>query len=121
LQHIFNNGIKAGKMKLLSVDKFTPGEEEKNFLQENIPGLLSKDGYKTGILLRVETLAKDIKQGDILYNEDYIGKGFVIRNNKTGNTRSRGILIKGSQGVVLNNEISNCAMNGILVAPEIQW
>ncbi len=121
LQHVFNNGIKAGKMKLLAIDKFMPGEKEKNFLQENIPGLLSKDGYKTGILLRVEALPKDIKQGDILYNENYIGKGFVIRNNKTGNTRSRGILIKGSQGVVLNNEISNCAMNGILVAPEIQW
>lgn len=121
LQHVFNNGLKAGKIKLLAIEKFTPGEDEKNFLQQFMPSLLSKEGYKIGIMLRVSALPQDMKQGDILYNENYIGKGFIIRNNKTGNTRSRGILIKGSQGVVLNNQITNCAMNGILIAPEIQW
>ncbi len=59
--------------------------------------------------------------GDVIYNESHTGKGFVIRNNKVGYNRSRGILIKSAHGVVHDNEIAGTAMNGILVAPEIHW
>ncbi len=121
LQHVLYNGIKAGTMKILSLVKFTPGTEEANFIQEKCPNLLSPNSYTTGIRISVEDLPENIAVGDIVYNQNYMGKGFEIRNNKVKSTRSRGILIKGSHGVVIDNEISNCAMNGILVAPEIRW
>jgi len=44
-----------------------------------------------------------------------------IKNCYYGNIRSRGILIKGSDGVVEGNTIYNTGSAGILLAPEFNW
>ena len=121
IQHVFYSGVKNEIVRIESIEKFTPTLEEQQLIQEKYPTLLSKDSYTKGVVLQLKSVPANIAIGDIVFNNNSIGDGFIIRNNKIGSNRSRGILIKGSNGVVEGNKISNCAMNGILVAPEIHW
>jgi len=121
LQHVLHSGTKSGTMTIQSVEPFVPSAEEQQLIKDKYPTLLFKDGYTRGMRITVAALPGDVEIGDVIYNENHIGKGFVVRNNKVGANRSRGILIKSSNGIVSDNEISGCAMNGILVAPEIHW
>lgn len=120
LQHVLYAGVKSGKMKVQSVVSYVPSATEQQAIIAMYPDLLFKPNYTRGVRIIVDTLpAAGI--GDVIYNESHTGKGFVIRNNKVGYNRSRGILIKSSNGIVYNNDITGTAMNGLLVAPEIHW
>lgn len=120
LQHVLYAGTKAGQMKVQSFAAYTPTAAEQQAIIARYPDLLFKPNYTRGVRIIVDHLPS-MGIGDILYNESHTGKGFVIRNNKVGFNRSRGILIKSGHGIVFNNEISGTAMNGLLVAPEIHW
>jgi hypothetical protein len=63
----------------------------------------------------------DINTGGVVSSLDMGGSGFVIKNNKMGYTRARGILIKSSDGVISGNEVINCELSGIILAPELFW
>lgn len=121
LQHVLYSGIKDGVMTIQAVEPFVPTSAEQLIIQEKYPNLLFKGSYTRGMRLTVANLPGSMAIGDIIYNENHTGNGFIIRNNHVGSNRSRGILIKSSNGLVSGNEISGCAMNGILVAPEIHW
>lgn len=120
LQHVLYAGTKSGKVKVQAVESYTPTTAEREAIVALYPDLLFKPNYTRGVRITLDALPA-MGIGDIIYNESHTGKGFVIRNNKVGYNRSRGILIKSSNGVVYNNEITGTAMNGILVAPEIHW
>lgn len=120
LQHVLYAGTKSGKMIIQSLTSFTPTAAERQSIIVLYQGLLFGTSYTRGTRIVVDSLPA-MGIGDIVYNDSRTGKGFLIRNNKVGNNRSRGILIKSSNGVVDNNEITGTAMNGILVAPEITW
>lgn len=120
LQHVKYAGTKAGMMKITAISTFTPNSADTHAVMSRYPELLFKNSYTRGTVLTVDTFPS-MALGDLVYNESHTGKGFLIRNNKVGYNRSRGILIKSSHGIVTDNEISGTAMNGILVAPEITW
>ncbi|MBO9564018.1 MAG: hypothetical protein J7621_14640 [Niastella sp.] len=120
LQHVLYAGVKGGMMKILSTATFTPTSADTHAINVRYPELLFKTSYTRGTRIYVDTLPT-MDTGDIVYNYTHTGRGFVIRNNKVGYNRSRGILIKSSNGLVHNNEITGTAMNGLLVAPEIHW
>lgn len=120
LQHVLYAGVKSGKMKVQSVVSYVPSAAEQQAIVAMYPDLLFKTSYTKGARIIVDSLP-GMGLGDIIYNESHTGKGFVIRNNKVGYNRSRGILIKSGNGVVQDNEITGTAMNGLLVAPEIHW
>ncbi|MGN6416669.1 MAG: hypothetical protein ACTHMC_04230, partial [Pseudobacter sp.] len=120
LQHVKYAGTKAGMMKITAISTFTPISSDTHAVMSRYPELLFKTSYNRGTVLTVDTFPS-MALGDLVYNESHTGKGFLIRNNKVGYNRSRGILIKSSDGIVTDNEISGTAMNGILVAPEITW
>lgn len=121
IQHVLYSGVKNGLMTIQAIAPYTPTLAEQQLIQAKYPTLLSKDKYTRGVRITVAAIPDSMGIGDVIYNEDATGSGFVIRNNKVGFNRSRGILIKSKNGLVENNEISGCAMNGILVAPEIHW
>jgi hypothetical protein len=50
-----------------------------------------------------------------------VGSGFLVKDCDFGNNRSRGILIKASQGQVTGNRITKSRMAAVLVAPEFHW
>jgi hypothetical protein len=49
------------------------------------------------------------------------GAGYVIRNCQLGNTRSRGILVKGDHGLIEDCIITGCGMSAISIGPEYYW
>ena len=99
-------------------------EEEKAFI-----GRLRMDERFRGELLGGKgeliklTLDREINlpPGSLVCCPDRVGNGFVIRDCDFGHNRSRGILIKASNGEVSGNLISHCRMAAILVSPEFWW
>ena len=49
------------------------------------------------------------------------GAGFKILDCTLGNTRSRGILVKGDNGLIEGCAISGCGMSAISIGPEYFW
>ena len=62
-----------------------------------------------------------ISTGGVVSSLDMGGSGFVVKNNKMGYTRARGVLVKSSDGVISGNEIIGCELSGIILAPELYW
>lgn len=91
-----------------------------NFLNK-YPSLQSKENYTYGFQIRVNKVPEGLVAGDVLYSRDRIGSGFVIKNNKVGQIRSRAILIKASDGIITGNTVSDCEMGGIVISPEYNW
>ncbi len=120
LQHVLYAATKASKLKMISATAYVATAEEQAFIKEKYPNLLYKN-YTKGMRIVLESIPQDLNPGDMVYNESHTGMGFVIRNNKLGHNRSRGILIKSSDGEVYQNEIEGTAMNAVLVAPELTW
>jgi hypothetical protein len=50
-----------------------------------------------------------------------IGNGFLVKNCDFGDNRSRGILIKASEGEVTGNRITKSRMAAVLISPEFEW
>jgi len=59
--------------------------------------------------------------GDLIYSKNRICSGFKIINNTVGHNRSRGILLKGSDGIVDGNSIVDCEGSGIVITPQFFW
>jgi len=62
-----------------------------------------------------------LPRGSVLCAANQVGNGFQVRGCHFGFNRSRGILIKASQGVVADNHLEGCWMSAILVSPEYWW
>ncbi len=54
-------------------------------------------------------------------NPGRCGRGFKILRCKLGNTRSRGILVKGDDGIIDGNLIEGCGMPAVSIGPEYYW
>lgn len=115
------DGTRKGELRLNSISDYTPTEEQCQMVVEMYPDLLAKPAYKLGFRLKVKEIPFEIATGDVIFNAEAVGDGFLIKDNDVGPARSRGILIKGSNGKVVSNRIRGCALAGILVSPEIQW
>lgn len=59
--------------------------------------------------------------GDEASNPRCNGAGFKILNCTLGNTRSRGILVKGDDGLIEGCAITGCGMSAISIGPEYYW
>jgi len=62
-----------------------------------------------------------LEPGAVIGALNRMGNGFVIRDSEFGHLRSRGILVKASDGLIENNLVVDCAMQGIKVSPEYLW
>lgn len=65
--------------------------------------------------------AVELPHGSVVSSLNRTGNGFAVKDCTFGNNRSRGILIKASNGEVSGNRIENCHMEAIKIAPEYQW
>jgi hypothetical protein len=78
-----------------------------------------------GALNKAFTITLDrevnIPMGGVICSANRVGNGFVVKGCTFGFNRSRGILIKASQGEVSGNRMEGCEMSAILVAPEYWW
>ena len=65
--------------------------------------------------------AVEIPMGGVICATSRNGNGFTVKGCDFGFNRSRGILIKASDGEVSSNRMEACWMSAILVAPEYWW
>lgn len=65
--------------------------------------------------------AVDLAAGSVIGSLNRMGNGFAILNSEFGNIRSRGILVKASDGLISGNSLVNCHLQGIKISPEYLW
>ena len=63
----------------------------------------------------------NLPTGSLICSTRRIGNGFRVQDCDFGFNRSRGILIKASNGEVVGNTLTGSWMHAILVAPEYWW
>lgn len=83
--------------------------------------VVTEEPVSTGYQVYTLTLDRDveIKSGTLIENASANGAGFVFENCLVDTTRSRGFLLKASDGQIKNCTIRNVGMAAILVKPEI--
>jgi len=74
---------------------------------------------------RVYSLVLDdevnVPPGSAVCAASRVGSGFLVKNCDFGDNRSRGILIKASQGELTANRIHRSRMAAVLISPEFHW
>lgn len=115
------NGQRLPNATVLSVirsGKTRPKEAKelrKLNLLARVRGFL-KESYEIKLNRKV-----DLPFGSVIASINRMGNGFSVKNCTFGNNRSRGILIKASNGEISGNRIVNCGMQAIKISPEYQW
>lgn len=84
-------------------------------------GSQSGSHWTYGVAMVVDTLITDTSISDLFYSKNRSGTGFKVLNNQLGHNRSRGIIIKASNGIISGNTVVGSAMSGILLSPEFYW
>ena len=79
--------------------------------------------YRRGFKVHSLVLDREINAppGSAVCAASRIGSGFIVRDCDFGDNRSRGILIKASQGEVTGNRVLRSRMTAVLISPEFQW
>jgi len=96
--------------------------DDNGYFQNAIVVALSPD--KNGFSIVTLDKALNVPVGSYVTNPDRCGSGYKIIDCQLGDTRSRGIIVKGSDGVIIGNVIRGCGMAGISIGPEVapgQW
>ncbi|MBQ1935758.1 MAG: S-layer homology domain-containing protein [Clostridia bacterium] len=88
-------------------------------LNENVGSVTFAAGKYFEVTL--EKGKKNYKVGDWVINRDWTSSDFEIRDCVFRNSRSRSLLVKSSNGVIENCDISLGAMYGLWIAPEFDW
>ena len=65
--------------------------------------------------------AVDLPRGSVICSANRIGNGFKIVGCTLGWNRSRGVIVKASQGEIRDNRIEGCWMEAVKLAPEWWW
>jgi len=117
------SGLRLPDAKVVSLGSDSEvSEEEKQFL--------SKQGMDAGIkeylthagAFRI-TLDREVNlpMGSAICSTSRTGNGFLVRGCDFGFNRSRGILVKASDGAIEGNTLVGNVMAAIMVAPEWWW
>lgn len=125
LEILTAEGGKLGDYKVLNIEE--NGMPSNSDIQNILPLKIKesiKDAVKspTAKVFRL-TLDHDInlQAGALVADKNRMGRGFVVKDCVFGFNRSRGILIKASDGRVIGNKLEESWMPAILVSPEAYW
>jgi len=75
--------------------------------------------YSTAFIMRIDR-AEPLEMGSVII-DSRCGSGFLVKDCDFGHTRARGILFKGSDGIVENNTVVDCSGPGIWAGPSYAW
>ncbi|MEI7908401.1 MAG: right-handed parallel beta-helix repeat-containing protein [Verrucomicrobiota bacterium] len=123
LELVLYTGQRLPDAKAVSVEAAGPiRDDERAFLaKQNLDaGLKSGRGLGSAFNILLDRDV-DIPQGGVLCAANRNGNGFAVKGCEFGCNRSRGILIKASNGEITGNRIDGAWMSAILVAPEYWW
>jgi len=96
--------------------------EEKSFLQNKTFYAEAANSYKAPFVYYV-TLDRSVylPMGSVIASTNRIGNNFEIRDCIIGPNRSRGVLVKSSNGIITGNTFTNNWGQAIKLAPEYVW
>jgi hypothetical protein len=123
LELVLYTGLRLPDAKAISVEPAgTIRDDERAFLakQNMNPRFKSAEGLSKAFTVTLDRKV-DIPRGGVVCSANRIGSGFVVKGCDFGFNRSRGILIKASQGEISGNRMEGCWMSAILVSPEYWW
>lgn len=118
--------LEYSKVKSI-VDAQPLTEEEFSYISSKI---FPRTVYRTSNLKRerikvytieLQTAPQKLDPESMICAVNKIGNGFKILGGAYGNNRSRGMLLRASNGLVKGAKIEGARMAGILCAPEIYW
>lgn len=96
-------------------------EDERSFLSNQ----KMDQGIRTRANIRAYTVtldrAVDLTRGALIASANRMGNGFLVQGCDFGSNRSRGILIKASNGKVIGNKLAGSWGEAIKVSPEYWW
>lgn len=95
---------------------------EKQFLQNQTFYAESGNTYKAPNVYYV-TINRSVvlPMGSLINSANRIGNGFEVRNCTIGSNRSRGIIVKASNGIITGNTLTDNWGQAIKLAPEYVW
>ncbi|GAT33053.1 right handed beta helix region [Terrimicrobium sacchariphilum] len=99
-------------------------DEERSFIKaqrmdKGQQGKLVAPGARAALLVLDRSVT--IPVGSVVASQKRVGNGFLVQGCDFGFNRSRGILIKASNGRIVNNRITSTWGPSILVSPEWWW
>ena len=116
-----NDGSIRGKAIVRSVVRTTPSVADREATFAKLTAVTGSETYVYGVKAYLDSWIDGVAMGDVVYSNDRIGRGFKVLRDTVGGNRSRGILLKSSEGVVDGCVVRNTAMSGIALAPEFYW
>ncbi|WP_272961341.1 T9SS type A sorting domain-containing protein [Barnesiella viscericola] len=116
-----NDGSIRGKAIVKSVAQIMPSVAERQATFAKLTTVTGADTYVYGVKAYLDTWIDGVDVGDVVYSNGRIGRGFKVLRDTVGGNRSRGILLKSSEGIVDGCVVRNTAMSGIALAPEFYW
>jgi hypothetical protein len=96
-------------------------DNEKAFLSQQNMNEYIKGGASGEVYEVVIDRAVELPVGSVIAAEGRIGSGFRIVGCDFGHNRSRGILVKASDGIISGNRLTGCMEEAIKVSPEYWW
>ncbi len=106
-----NSGLTAGQPIQIS--------NKEGFFATGLVLAVQKNSDQTSTVILNHNLSVPV--GSYVTNPDRCGQGYRVIDCLLGDTRSRGMLLKGSNGLVIGNTVRGCGMAGISIGPEFWW
>ncbi|MEI6751971.1 MAG: fibronectin type III domain-containing protein [Paludibacter sp.] len=117
-----NNGTIIGNSKALTLTTSAPTTTEiSNCIALYTGGMSSPTSFIYGFRISIPAWYTGLSIGDLIYSKARTGNNFKIENDTVGYNRSRGILVKASNGTIKNNYVRGSMEAGIVLAPEFYW
>jgi len=96
--------------------------EEKQFLQnQTFSGSVGTTAQASNVYIVTIDRTVDLPMGSLIASANRIGNNFEVRDCIIGPNRSRGILVKASDGVITGNTLTRNWGQAIKLAPEYSW
>ena len=105
------SGDSLGVFKVLSCARLPVAE-----YREKARKYWPSSGYRLAYRVQLDR-PPVVEPGDAMVSLNYVGDGYVIRNNTFRNHRYRAILAKGANGLIEGNQIYGCSNDAISLTP----
>lgn len=115
----FDGGSREA-VKIVSIGKEEAStQEERDKLDKHLwPGLAKAMLKAYEVEIDRDT---EIEEGDLIISDNRCGNNYEVRGCDFGHSRARGIVAKGSHGIIADNRIEACNGNAILIRNAYCW
>lgn len=119
------NGTRVPNAQILEFDNtigYNIDQDEKDFLNDQFfEGNIAVTRNATQVYYVKLDRAVDLPVGSLIASANRVGNGFEVRDCTLGPLRSRGMVVKASDGIITGNIIIDTWGQAIMLAPTYGW